>query len=141
MRLKPIRRLSAFQQRGTDHAKRLRSDVTATSSLVRSLQRSERSSSRELWGTFCTGGGTVGETLSIVTTDHMLRRIRGEYLEMPGLRLTRRQAQRLWGLDEPTCAQLLDSLAEAKFLYRKDDGTYARLTDGAVAAPADSNRL
>lgn len=75
------------------------------------------------------------ETLSIVTTDHMLRRIRSEYLEMPGLRLTRRQAQRLWGLDEQTCAQLLDSLTEAKFLHRKDDGTYARLTDGAVAAP------
>ena len=75
------------------------------------------------------------ETLSIVTTDYMLRRIRGEYLEMPGLRLTRRQAQRLWGLDEHTCAQLLDSLTEARFLHRKDDGTYSRLTEGAVAAP------
>jgi hypothetical protein len=80
------------------------------------------------------GGGTVTETLSTVTTDRMLRRIRGEYLEMPGLRLTRRQAQRLWGLDEQTCVQLLDSLTEAKYLHRKDDGTYARLTDGAVAA-------
>ena len=77
----------------------------------------------------------MSETLTIVTRDAMLRRIRGEYLEMPGLRLTRQQAQRLWGLDEPTCAQLLDSLAEAKFLHRKDDGTYGRLTDGAVAAP------
>lgn len=81
------------------------------------------------------GGNTVSETLAIITRDHMLRRIRGEYLEMPGLRLTRRQAQRLWGLDEQTCAQLLDSLTEAKFLHRKDDGTYGRLTDGADAAP------
>jgi len=77
----------------------------------------------------------VSDTLSIITTDDMLCRIRSEYLEMPGLRLTRRQAQRLWGLDEHTCAQLLDSLTEAEFLHRKDDGTYARLTDGAVAEP------
>jgi hypothetical protein len=28
-----------------------------------------------------------------------LRRIRGEYLEMPGLCLTLAQAQRLWGLE------------------------------------------
>jgi hypothetical protein len=63
---------------------------------------------------------------------------------MPGLRLTRQQAQRLWGLDEHTCAQLLDSLTEAKFLRRTearfrnqaDGGLYARLTDGAVAASA-----
>lgn len=77
----------------------------------------------------------MSDTLTIVTTDHILRRIRSEYLEMPGLRLTQRQAQRLWGLDEPTCAQLLDSLTEARFLHRRDDGTYARLTDEAVAAP------
>lgn len=77
----------------------------------------------------------MGDTLTIVTRDAMLHRIRGEYLDMPGLRLTRPQAQRLWGLDEPTCAQLLDSLAEARFLHRKDDGTYARLTDAAVASP------
>lgn len=75
------------------------------------------------------------ETLCIVTRDHMLLRIRSEYLEMPGLRLTCRQAQRLWGVDEHTCAQLLDSLVEAKFLQRKDDGAYSRLTEGAVAAP------
>jgi hypothetical protein len=105
------------------------------SSLVRSLQRSELSPSRELLGTFCTGGGTVSETLSIVTTDYMLRRIRSEYLERPGLRLTRRHAQRLWGLDEHTCAQLLDSLTETKFLRRTGDGLYSRLTEGALAAP------
>ena len=30
----------------------------------------------------------------------LLGRIRGEYLEMPGLKLTLAQAQRLWGLDQ-----------------------------------------
>lgn len=72
---------------------------------------------------------------AIIAADHMLCRIRGEYLEMPGLRLTDRQAQRLWGLDRHTCGRLLDSLVKSKFLRRTDDGMYARLTDGAVAAP------
>ena len=31
--------------------------------------------------------------------DQMLQRIQGEFVEMPGLRLTAAQAQRLWGLD------------------------------------------
>ena len=78
----------------------------------------------------------MSDTLAIVLMDQMLKRIRGEYLEMPGLRLTRPQAQRLWGLDERTCAQLLDSLTEAKFLLRKDDGTYARRSEGPLTLPS-----
>jgi hypothetical protein len=62
--------------------------------------------------------------------DLILQRVCSEFLEMPGLRLTFPQAQRLWGLDERTCRQVLDSLVEAKFLWRQAPGTYARLTDG-----------
>jgi len=69
-------------------------------------------------------------------TEHILRRICGEFLEMPGLRLTRRQAQRLWGLDEETCAQALAYLVETKFLGRSGPESYARLVEGAVAFPA-----
>jgi len=68
------------------------------------------------------------ESLVIVSRQQILRRICGEYLEMPGLRLTCKQAQRLWGIDEQTCVQILESLAQEKFLYRSDDGIYARLT-------------
>jgi hypothetical protein len=75
-------------------------------------------------------------TLPRITREQLLRRVRGEYLEMPGLRLTRLQAQRLWALDEQTCAEILDSLTEARFLMRQNDGTYARLVDGPVAFPA-----
>jgi hypothetical protein len=71
----------------------------------------------------------------VIVSEQILHRICGEYLEMPGLQLTRPQAQRLWGLDEQTCALLLESLTEEKFLYRRPDGTYARLTDGAVTFP------
>ena len=68
-------------------------------------------------------------------SDQMLHRIFSEYLEMPGLRLTRPQAQRLWGLDEETCARSLECLVDAGFLVRTNVGTYARLTDGATTFP------
>ena len=65
-------------------------------------------------------------------TDEVLRRVQGEFLEMPGLRLTEPQARRLWGLDAASCDALLGALVDAKFLCVKADGKYARSTDGAV---------
>jgi len=50
--------------------------------------------------------------------------VRAEYLEMPGLRLTRRQAQRLWALDGATCDALLDMLESTHFLRRSPRGEY-----------------
>jgi hypothetical protein len=50
--------------------------------------------------------------------------VRGEYLEMPGLRLTKQQAQRLWALDLATCDELLDTLVGAQFLRRTHGGEY-----------------
>jgi DNA-binding IclR family transcriptional regulator len=43
---------------------------------------------------------------------------------MPGLRLTRAQAQRLWGLDTRTCEQLLDTLTRTRFLAQTRDGAF-----------------
>jgi hypothetical protein len=51
---------------------------------------------------------------------------------MPGLRLKREQAQRLWGLDGPTCSELLEALVQRGFLVRLADGTYGRLTNDPV---------
>lgn len=65
------------------------------------------------------------------SSEPLLRRVRGEFLEMPGLRLTCEQAQRLWGLDHETCASLLNSLVDLKFLIRGSDGKYTRLTEGS----------
>ena len=53
--------------------------------------------------------------------------IRGEFLESPGLHLTKPQAQRLWGLDAETCETLLDSLVDQHFLRRTVRDQYARL--------------
>src|SRR4051794_10010214 len=41
------------------------------------------------------------------TGEEVLRRVQGEFLEMPGLRLTDAQARRLWGLDAASCESLL----------------------------------
>jgi hypothetical protein len=68
-----------------------------------------------------------------VVDDALLQRVYGEFLEMPGLRLTCRQAQRLWGLDESACLELLEFLVDSKFLCRPGHGMYTRLTDGHVA--------
>ena len=57
----------------------------------------------------------------------LLQRIRGEFLEMPGLHLTVEQAKRLWALDLVTCRALLDALVDAKFLTRRN-GRYLRVT-------------
>ncbi len=73
------------------------------------------------------------ETLVIVSKDEMLRRIHCDYLEMPDLRLSRPQAQRVWQLDEHTCTQLLESLTEDGFLQRSHDGTYALVEDAAAS--------
>jgi DNA-binding IclR family transcriptional regulator len=43
---------------------------------------------------------------------------------MPGLRLRVEQAQRLWGLDRPTCEELLSSLVDANFLARRGNDAY-----------------
>ena len=52
--------------------------------------------------------------------------VRAEYAEMPGLKLTERQAQRLWGLDEKTCRVILLALVRTRFLRRAANGMYIR---------------
>lgn len=71
--------------------------------------------------------------------EEVLQRIQGEYLEMPGLRLTTAQAQRLWGLDQEMCSSLLAALVDASFLRQTRDGAYIR-SDAALPATTFSPR-
>jgi hypothetical protein len=64
-----------------------------------------------------------------VLRENLLNRIRGEYLEMPGLRLTPAQAARLWALDLEIASALLSALVKTGFLVVADDGQHARLGD------------
>jgi hypothetical protein len=58
--------------------------------------------------------------------DDVVRRVRGEFLEMPGLMLTPRQLQRLCGLDPTVTQRVLDTLVDTQFLYVSRTGRYAR---------------
>ena len=64
--------------------------------------------------------------------EHALERLRAEFLEMPGLRLTMDQVHRLCGLERPMCSEALDVLVQEHFLCVKPDGRYARASDGRV---------
>lgn len=54
-----------------------------------------------------------------------IERARQEYADMPGLRLTVRQAERLFGVDQPVCRAALDALVTTHFLRVESDGTYS----------------
>ena len=58
--------------------------------------------------------------------DLLLRRVRGEFSEMPGMRLTVDQAMRYWTIDRSTCASLFDSLVAARFLELDATGRYRK---------------
>jgi hypothetical protein len=63
------------------------------------------------------------------SVDAIVRRVRGESLEMPGLSLTERQAQRLWHLEPDMCRMLLEALVDSGFL-RKTPRGYVRANVG-----------
>jgi hypothetical protein len=73
--------------------------------------------------------------MSASPPQRLLERIRAEYLEMPGMRLTVEQAERLCGLERALCQLMLDSLVDANFLCLKSNGAYARSTDGEIPRP------
>jgi len=55
---------------------------------------------------------------------NLVQRIREEFEEAPGLKVTVREAARFWGLDEETCGQVLARLLDVGFLARSGDGRY-----------------
>ena len=70
--------------------------------------------------------GTLTISVQPQPLEDILRRIQGEYIEMPGHRLTAAQAQRLWGLNRAVCDAVLGALVDAKFLIRNRHGAYVR---------------
>jgi len=67
---------------------------------------------------------------ALTSVEHVAQRVRAEYLEMPGLCLTRDQARCLWGLDEQTCDCVLRYLVDAGFLTVTSHATYIRADGG-----------
>jgi hypothetical protein len=52
--------------------------------------------------------------------------VHSEYLEMPGLHLTRPQMRRFLGIDVVTCDRLLEKLEQEKFLRRTKTDQFVR---------------
>jgi hypothetical protein len=59
-----------------------------------------------------------------VSREQLLNRVRAEFEEMPCLRLTRSQAQRLFGLRSDVCARVLETLVAHHALCREGDDRY-----------------
>jgi hypothetical protein len=59
--------------------------------------------------------------------EQLVERVRAEFLEMPGLRLTLPQAARLWGIDLSSCEAVVDVLVKCEFLQRTATGAVARV--------------
>ncbi len=54
-------------------------------------------------------------------------RVRDEFLEMPGLRLTIHQAARLWALEPSACEHVIEVLVQSAFLRRTPGGMVTRI--------------
>ena len=63
---------------------------------------------------------------TMMDLEAVLRRVRAEFVEMPGLRLTPAQATRLWGLDGPACQAVIEALVESSFLRWTASGAVTR---------------
>lgn len=60
------------------------------------------------------------------TIPDLTRRVQAEYAEMPGLSVTMPQAQRLWDIDQRTCALVFKALIKRRVLKRTPEGRYIR---------------
>lgn len=60
----------------------------------------------------------------------LIQRIREEFEESPGLRLTVDEGARFWGLDARTCEQVLGHLFAVGFLSRGSDQRYRVASSG-----------
>lgn len=75
--------------------------------------------------------------------EDVVRLIRQEFLELPGLCITEPQARRLWALEPAVCSQVLTGLVHDGFLVRSPSGKFIRVDVGGPrkALPADLLRV
>lgn len=59
--------------------------------------------------------------------EEIVDRVKGEFIEMPGLRLTESQARRMWSLEPSLCTAVLTELVDNGFLLRTRDGAFVRV--------------
>jgi hypothetical protein len=67
-------------------------------------------------------------------------RVRAEFVEMPGMELTLRQATRLWNLGPDDCRSALDALVDTGFLVWTPQRTVMRAGHDLSVRAARSHR-
>ena len=65
------------------------------------------------------------------TREELVARARSEFADMPGLRITREQASKLWSLRPDISERILGQLEQDGVLRRADRGNYCRRDVGA----------
>jgi hypothetical protein len=78
---------------------------------------------RPLWKSGTQAQFTEGAVMAPLS---LIDRVRGEFIEMPGLQLTIAQAARLWGLEVQACRHVIDALVESAFLRWTPNGKITR---------------
>jgi hypothetical protein len=68
----------------------------------------------------------------------LIGRIRGEFIEMPGLKLSFQQACRLWNLSSTACREALDALRAEGFLYQTPSGAFIAFPSATRMLKAES---
>ena len=68
----------------------------------------------------------------------LIGRIRGEFIEMPGLKLSFQQACRLWNLSATACREALDALRAEGFLYQTPSGSFIAFPSATRMLKAES---
>jgi hypothetical protein len=63
---------------------------------------------------------------NVIVQESLVQRIRGEFAESPGLRLTPWQFQRLWNLDADDALRVIERLVAVQFLREAADGCFVR---------------
>ena len=68
----------------------------------------------------------IRERRNLAARHRLVARLKGEFEEMPGLRLTAAQASRFLGLEPAACARLLGELVTHGVLATTGSGHYVR---------------
>jgi hypothetical protein len=61
-----------------------------------------------------------------MNVDAVAERVRSEFEEMPGMRLTMPQASKLFGLERDDCQRIVDRLVKNSYLRWTRDGAVTR---------------
>ena len=67
------------------------------------------------------------------TLDGIARALRGEFHDMPGLRLTGAQVRRLYSLDARSCDEVLRQLVNEHFLFLTSGDRFCRVDESSAA--------